>query len=135
MTLFYEDVKEEYEVRTLLDFVHQLKEFKEVLQKKYPDVDIDSGDIYNHISSDEDEISEMLEADHRLWRIDFIEDRNDGYWTIKQLNNIASITIPIAECDVEEMRDEDWAVDWCFDFVDVHLTRQEEEDDFDEQDN
>ena len=131
MVLHSDDIKEEFEVTTLIDFLNKVG-FKEDLQKKYPKVDLESGDIYEHISSDEETIAELLDEDSRLWTMTFIEDRHDGYWIIRQLNKLAEITIPISECDVQEMQDEDWEADWCFDFVDVHLTRQEEDDEVDD---
>lgn len=128
MVLHTDDIAEEFEVNTLLDFISKVG-FKEELHKKYPKVDLGNGDIYDHISSDQETIAELLDEDNRLWTMTFIENRNDGYWIIRRLNKLAEIDIPISECDVDEMRDEDWQRDWTFDFVDVNIFRGEEEDD------
>jgi hypothetical protein len=127
MVLHADDIAEEYEVESIYDFMSKVG-FKEELKKIYGSTeDIVEAENYD---SDETAIAEVLDNDNRLWTMTWIEDRRcDGYWIIRRLNKLAEITIPIAECDVEDMRDESWAVDWCFDFVDVHLTREEEEDD------
>lgn len=129
MVIFTEDVKEEFEVTSIYDFMSKVG-FKKELKEIFGDTDniVES----DNFSSDQEAIEQVLEADSWLWSINFIETRNDGYWIIRKLNNLASITIPISECDVQEMQDEDYTADWCFDFVDVHLTRGEEEDDEDD---
>jgi len=127
MVLHADDIKQEWEVESIYDFMSKVG-FKEELKKIFGDVE-DIVDTPNY-SSDEEAISQVLDESPRLFTMTFIEDRRcDGYWIIRELNNLASITIPISECDVQEMQDEDWSADWCFDFVDVHLTRSEEEDD------
>lgn len=132
MTLHSDDIIEEWEVLTLLDFLNKVG-FKEECKKRNPEVkDIMDGEIYDHITSDEDEISALLDEDHNLWTMTFISDRHDGYWIIRKIKN-REIEIPFTECDVQEMMDEDWDRDWTFDNVDVHLLRQEMEDDDDEE--
>jgi hypothetical protein len=129
MVLHADDIIEEWEVGTFLDFINTLKIDKKLLLKKFKDVD-DVDDIYDskYFRSDEDEIKDLLDEMPDTYTMMFIDDRHDGYFVIRKIKN-KQIEIPFSECDVQEMQDEDWDRDWTFDGVDVHLFRQEEGED------
>ena len=133
MVLHADDIKQEWEVESIYDFMSKVG-FKEELKKIYGTTE----DIVEaeNFDSDETAISQVLDESPRLFTMTWIEDRRcDGYWIIRELNKLASIDIPITENDVEEMRDEDWCRDWTFDFVEVNIYRGDdvEDDEEDEQ--
>lgn len=93
MTMIQElyDVIAETKVASLHEFINSEPEWYDAFCKRYPDFhDNDDFDIHAHISSDMCEIQAILDADHRIWSVDYIEDSryNDDYFLIRQWEKV-----------------------------------------------
>jgi calcineurin-like phosphoesterase family protein len=79
-------IKEEGTVVSLCEFLNET-EWHEAFCKRYPEYhDNDDFDIHAHISSDMCEIEAMLQADHRIWSVEWIEEAD--YFLIREWEKV-----------------------------------------------
>lgn len=76
---------DEWTVESIYAFLNQ-PEWLEAFCKRHPEYnpDDEDDDVLEYIESDEDEIRDILEADHRLWSVKYIQERNYDYFLIRQ---------------------------------------------------
>lgn len=87
ITKIYE-IKEETTAVSLSEFLHEPQWF-EAFCKRHPEYDPEHDDMYDIVvGSDMCEIQAILEADHRLWSVDYIQERNEDYFLIRQWEKI-----------------------------------------------
>lgn len=82
-----QDIIEQWEVLTLLDFVSKLG-LESELKEMYPQCK-KLHEVYNYISSDEETIKAILIKLPDLYTMDYIECVKEkySYWLIKQIKN------------------------------------------------
>ena len=70
---------------SIYEFLNET-EWLEAFCKRHPEYnpDDEDDDVLEYIESDEDEIRDILEADHRLWSVKYIQERNYDYFLIRQ---------------------------------------------------
>lgn len=85
-------IKEERTYASLHEFLNETEWF-EAFCKRHPeykpDEDDDMDDIHDIMSgSDMCEIQAILEADNRIWSVDYIQERNEDYFLIREWEKV-----------------------------------------------
>ena len=80
----------EWTVESIYGFLNR-PEWLEAFCKRHPEYNPDdaSCDILDHITSDEDEIRDILEEDNRLWSVEYIQERNYDYFLIREWEKVS----------------------------------------------
>lgn len=92
-----------WEIRDIVDFIIKFKLEKEI-KKRFKIKDIK--DIYEHQPVDEELIYDYLEKDKRLFSIQFVDDKYDGYWIIDEIDTDDRDMLSYIKKHYEEVYDE-----------------------------